>query len=589
MFSVGEEGEQIAPREALPCSRLHFWNKWCILNAKGEKGWLIAMETTERRWPGVALLIMALLVGIYAFCGDMILTLIQRLSRGGGMDLGRTLGQWARYYRITYGQAAYLPAVFLGLALLFGFLGRWGRAFLYFSTICLAVTVYHWVYGYALPVLLHGDGRPFEYLLLIYSRVLAPLFMLFYLLHAFRVTLRRGEGAGRLRYPKGIFVIVLILWILSLGLYGYTAVAIGSSATPSALRSGADLAALTCALFGVTLCFLGRSLPWIALTLGALPLLDPSNLELFMSTSRWAYLGSESMLMLVLLLCALLLFFGYIAGAVRAKGRRAPAVASPTAVASPVASTAQAAAPAVQPASAPLYTGAEAAQAEKAAAPAAPRGVAGRPLGNKSKVAAAILAGAIGPLGAHRFYLGYKGRGMFHAIAFTCFLVAYGLILGMAAANSSGSEVEVAIVAAALLLLFFMVTAIMAFVDFIRILTNKLLPADGTLYRELTGWAAPQQPTAAPAAAPAVSLAKAVSPAPKAYEGAFAQEGPAGEPPREEAPWSGEKDPDVEPDEDIYAALENLALERARGHITQEEYDAQKAELLEQLEGRSSY
>lgn len=113
----------------------------------------------------------------------------------------------------------------------------------------------------------------------------------------------------------------------------------------------------------------------------------------------------------------------------------------------------------------------------------------------KSKVVAALLAWFLGAFGAHRYYLGYKKRGVVMTIGAISTII--GLIIAVAVGASalesvfsSGyrsryysepgvGEIILLIIACALMI-FGGVIAIMAFIDLIKILCNKLLPADGS-------------------------------------------------------------------------------------------------------------
>lgn len=117
-------------------------------------------------------------------------------------------------------------------------------------------------------------------------------------------------------------------------------------------------------------------------------------------------------------------------------------------------------------------------------------------LGERSKVVAALLAWFLGAFGAHRYYLGYKKRGMLMSIGAGCLVLGTilmtiattGATMGAVNAalsrkSSGGIGFAVLSVLSIPLLLAGAATGIMALVDFIRILMNTLLPADGKPYQ----------------------------------------------------------------------------------------------------------
>ncbi len=108
----------------------------------------------------------------------------------------------------------------------------------------------------------------------------------------------------------------------------------------------------------------------------------------------------------------------------------------------------------------------------------------------KSKIVAALLAWFFGAFGAHRYYLGYKKRGILMTIGGISTII--GLIIEVAVGVSvssgyssryySGPGVgeRILVIIACALFIFGGVIVIMAFIDLIKILCNKLLPADGS-------------------------------------------------------------------------------------------------------------
>ncbi len=99
--------------------------------------------------------------------------------------------------------------------------------------------------------------------------------------------------------------------------------------------------------------------------------------------------------------------------------------------------------------------------------------------GTKSKIAAAILAFFLGITGAHRYYLGYKKQGMTQTLGFVSLIAGWYLYFTAILEQEGGI-----LLVTGLLLLFGGVVGLWAFVDFIRILTGGLQPANGTTYSE---------------------------------------------------------------------------------------------------------
>lgn len=102
----------------------------------------------------------------------------------------------------------------------------------------------------------------------------------------------------------------------------------------------------------------------------------------------------------------------------------------------------------------------------------------GAVIASKSKVASALLAFFLGIAGVHRYYLGYKKQGIIQTCGCVSLIIGYTTyILGMMG-NSTMLILSVPF------LLYGAGTSIWAFVDFIRILTGSLAPADGFAYAE---------------------------------------------------------------------------------------------------------
>ena len=97
----------------------------------------------------------------------------------------------------------------------------------------------------------------------------------------------------------------------------------------------------------------------------------------------------------------------------------------------------------------------------------------------KSKVVAALLAFFLGETGAHSFYLGYKKRGVIQAGGLAALIAGYAC----SAAAVLNDSMAIYVVSLGFLLCGAAV-CIWAFVDFIRIVSGSLEPADGTIYTE---------------------------------------------------------------------------------------------------------
>lgn len=100
-------------------------------------------------------------------------------------------------------------------------------------------------------------------------------------------------------------------------------------------------------------------------------------------------------------------------------------------------------------------------------------------MANKSKVVSALLAFFLGTTGAHRYYLGYKKQGIVQTCGFVSIIIGYAIFIPAMMDSSAGM-----LIFSALLLLYGAGISIWAFVDFIRILTGGLTPADGSAYTE---------------------------------------------------------------------------------------------------------
>ncbi len=146
----------------------------------------------------------------------------------------------------------------------------------------------------------------------------------------------------------------------------------------------------------------------------------------------------------------------------------------------------------------------------------------------KSKIIAALLAFFVGGIGVHRYYLGYTKAGAIQ----TCGFVS--LIIGFSLYSASIYESGILVLLSLVFLLLGLATEIWVFVDFVRILTGSLVPADGTAYTE----SSPKQ----------VNI---VNPAPSVNDNAD--------------------------------ALEKLAALHKQGVLTDEEFQKKKADILERM------
>lgn len=98
---------------------------------------------------------------------------------------------------------------------------------------------------------------------------------------------------------------------------------------------------------------------------------------------------------------------------------------------------------------------------------------------HKNKVTAILLSLFLGMTGAHRYYLGYKKQGIIQTCGFVSLIIGYAMYIPAMMDGSAG-----VLLFSALFLLCGVGTGIWAFVDFIRILTGGLAPADGSAYAE---------------------------------------------------------------------------------------------------------
>lgn len=99
--------------------------------------------------------------------------------------------------------------------------------------------------------------------------------------------------------------------------------------------------------------------------------------------------------------------------------------------------------------------------------------------GDKSKIAAALLAFFLGGFGVHDFYLGNKRNGIIKLLGTLLGIVL--MVVGIAGAATSTATGFAALPALAIIgYILILGISIWAFVDFIRILTGSYQPVDGS-------------------------------------------------------------------------------------------------------------
>lgn len=102
----------------------------------------------------------------------------------------------------------------------------------------------------------------------------------------------------------------------------------------------------------------------------------------------------------------------------------------------------------------------------------------------KSKITAMMLSIFLGPLGVHRYYLGYKGQGFAQTCGVVSLIIAEVIVNVQ---NTKRSPSVGAVIFALILLIYGLAITIWAFVDFIRICTRSLTPVvDEYFYRSIT-------------------------------------------------------------------------------------------------------
>lgn len=217
---------------------------------------------------------------------------------------------------------------------------------------------------------------------------------------------------------------------------------------------------------------------------------------------------------------------------------------------------------------------------EYTAAPACETAPAAQDSG-KNKVAAAILAGVLGNIGVHRFYLGYAGAAVVQLLGGIAMMTGY--IMLMTAGMVYDPSVS-RLVFSVIFVLFGCGTGIWAFVDFIRILCNRLLPANGAWAGFQPQALAPQTAYAAPQDDLFTPKAEYTAPQPEftAPEPVFT------EPQPEPVFTESRPEPAVRPEpvvsenniDRIERELNQLNAMRDRGLITEDEYIALRKNIL---------
>lgn len=243
----------------------------------------------------------------------------------------------------------------------------------------------------------------------------------------------------------------------------------------------------------------------------------------------------------------------------------------------------------------------------------------GQNMGSRSKVVAALLAFFLGGTGAHRYYLGYKKVGGIQTAGFVSAIIGYSIYISSAYdAIYRRGDAGGTMALAAIFLIFSGVTSIWAFVDFIRILTGGLVPADGAPYSEnapaRSGWNEPaaQQydpprfnttpPSSSRPAAqqydpsrfnttPPSSSRPAAQTAQPSWnrqdsQPAKAEPTPAAQPAYDSQPAKAEPAPAPQSAPEAaagFAALEKLASLHKQGILTDEEFQKKKSDILDRL------
>ena len=212
----------------------------------------------------------------------------------------------------------------------------------------------------------------------------------------------------------------------------------------------------------------------------------------------------------------------------------------------------------------------------------------GQNMGSRSKVVAALLAFFLGGTGAHRYYLGYKKVGGIQTAGFVSAIIGYSIYISSAYdAIYRRGDAGGTMALAAIFLIFSGVTSIWAFVDFIRILTGGLVPADGAPYAENApargGW---NEPSAQQYDSPRFNTTPPSSSRPSTQAAQPSENRQGSQPAYDSQPAKAEPTPASQPapdEEGGFAALEKLADLHKQGILTDEEFQKKKNDILDRL------
>ena len=212
----------------------------------------------------------------------------------------------------------------------------------------------------------------------------------------------------------------------------------------------------------------------------------------------------------------------------------------------------------------------------------------GQNMGSRSKVVAALLAFFLGGTGAHRYYLGYKKVGGIQTAGFVSAIIGYSIYISSAYdAIYRRGDAGGTMAFAAIFLIFSAVTSIWAFVDFIRILTGSLVPADGAPYSENApargGW---NEPSAQQYDPPRFNTTPPSSSRPSTQAAQPSENRQGSQPAYDSQPAKAEPTPASQPapdEEGGFAALKKLADLHKQGILTDEEFQKKKNDILDRL------
>lgn len=192
----------------------------------------------------------------------------------------------------------------------------------------------------------------------------------------------------------------------------------------------------------------------------------------------------------------------------------------------------------------------------------------------KNKVTAILLAIFLGPIGVHRYYLGYGKQGGWQTFGFVCMIAGFFVEGPALYRNTLGL-----LVLALILLLIGLGTSIWAFVDFIRIITGGLKPACDYVP------AAESRPTYVSEPVPTITPVKEApvfTPAEPAPTFTPVKEAPVFTPAKPE-PVAAPAEKTKPSASSQFGALAELANLYENGMITEEVYLKRKNEILSNL------